>query len=143
MHLGNIMQNNNLISGRFKPCVGMMFASAEITISLGLSAQENTLPRPDDVTVFGSAGRPATLHSFSSNLLEHVQQSVNQEPLNVLDQITPAVSHVATGEVGIEDERPTGIYQKYNGFSDLISMEIIADALIIQSMIVKSGSLVS
>ena len=143
MHLGNIKQSNNLMSGRFKPCVGMMFASVLTTVSPCLNAQESPLPRPDEVPVFGSEGRSATLNSFSSNVLEHMQKSVNQEPIKGLEQMTHAVSLVASGGLVIENFPPNGRYEKYNDFSDLISMKIMAETLIIRSMIVKSGSLVS
>jgi hypothetical protein len=143
MQLGNLNQNNNLILGRCKPCVGMMFASLLASISSGLSAQESTLPSPDEVTVFGSENRFATLHYFSSNLLKHLQNSPNQKAFNGLKQISPAVSQISTGEMAVEDERPNGLYKKYNDFSDTISMVIMAETLIIRSMMVKSGSLVT
>jgi hypothetical protein len=143
MHLGTIRQGNELISDWFKPFVGMIFVSVVITFSSGLSAQESTLPRPDEVMVFGSEDRSATLHSFSSNVLEHLQNSAYQEAFNGLDKMTPAASLVATGEVVIEDFHPTDIYEKYNHYSDILSMKIMAETLIIRSMMVKSGSLVS
>jgi hypothetical protein len=121
----------------------MMFSTLLASVSNGLSAQESTLPFPDEVTVFGSENRSATLHRFSSNLLKHLQNSPNQEAFNVLDKMIPAVSLVATSEWAVQDERPNGLYKKYNDFSDTISMVIMAEILIIRSMIVKSGSLLS
>jgi hypothetical protein len=121
----------------------MIFASLVVTVSSGLSAQESTLPLPDEVPVFGSENRSAILHRFSSNLLKHLQNSANQEAFNGLDKMIPAISLVATNEWVIEDERPNDLYEKYNDFSDTISMEIMAETLIIRSMMVKSGSLLS
>jgi hypothetical protein len=57
MHLGKFRQVNNLSSGKFKRFVGLMFASVAMTFSVGLCAQETTLPRPDEVTVFGGLDR--------------------------------------------------------------------------------------
>jgi hypothetical protein len=143
MHLGNVKQSHNLISGRCKPCIGMMFVSLLASVSSGLSAQESTLPLPDEVPVFGSENRSAILHRFSSNLLKHLQNSANQEAFNGLDKMIPAISLVATNEWVIEDERPNDLYEKYNDFSNIITMEIMAETLIIRSMMVKSGSLLS
>jgi len=143
MHLGNVKQSHNLISGRCKPCIGMIFASLVVTVSRGLSAQESTLPLPDEVPVFGSENRSATLHYFSSNLLKLLQNSPNQEAFNGLDKMIPAISLVATNEWVIEDERPNDLYEKYNDFSNIITMEIMAETLIIRSMMVKLGSLLS
>ena len=121
----------------------MIFAILVVSVNSGLSAQVSTLPLPDEVSVFESENRSATLHRFSSNLLKHLQNNANQEAFNSLKQMSPAVSLVATGEVVIEDERPNGLYKKYHDFSDTISMVIMAETLIIHSMMVKSGSLVS
>jgi hypothetical protein len=121
----------------------MMFSHVVITVCLGLSAHKRSLPLPDEVTVFGSENRSATLHRFSSNLLKHLQNSPNQEAFNGLKHMSPAVSQISTGEMAVEDERPNGLYKKYNDFSDIISMVIMAEILIIRSMIVKSGSLLS
>ena len=141
--LVNIRQVNNLSSGKFTPFVGLIFISMVVMVSLGLTAQETIAPRHDEVTVFGAENRSATLHRFSSNFLKHLQNNANQEAFNSLKQMSPAVSLVATGKVLIQDERPNGLYQKYHDFSDTISMVIMAETLIIHSMMVKSGSLVS
>jgi hypothetical protein len=121
----------------------MMFSHVVITVCLGLSAHKSTLPLPDELSVFGSENRSATLHRFSSNLLKHLQNSPNQKAFNGLKHMSPAVSQISTGEMAVEDERPNGLYKKYNDFSDTISMVIMAETLIIRSMIVKSGSLLS
>ncbi len=95
------------------------------------------------MTIYGSENRSATLHSFSSNLLKHLQNSPNRGASNGLKQMSPAVSQISTGEMAVEDERRNALYEKYNDFSDTISMVIMAESLIIRSMIVKSGSLLS
>jgi hypothetical protein len=156
MHLGNIKQSHNLISGRCKPCIGMIFASLVVTVSSGLSAQNSTLPLPDEVPVFGSENRSATLHYFSSNLLKHMQNSANQEAFNGLEQITPAVSLVAISELVIEDERPNDIHQKYHGLCNIITTpddalsKVVAEGdagyptcAIERSIIITSGSLLA
>jgi hypothetical protein len=143
MHLGNIRQVNNLSSGKFRRFVGLMFASAVMTFSVGLCAQETTAPRPDEVTVFGSEDRSATLNSFSNNILEHVQTSIGEVSFNGKSQVTRSVSLVATGELVIEENHPNGIYEKYHGFSDITSMEIMAETLTIRSPFRLKGTNIS
>lgn len=99
----------------------MIFASALLTLSIGLSSQNSTLPRTDEVTVFENEYRSVNMDSFSSHVLEHVQNSANQEAFNGLEQIKFTVSLVATSELVIEYERPNEIHQKYHGLCNIIT----------------------
>lgn len=144
MHLGNIRQVTNLSSRKCKRYVGMMFASMVISLSVGLSATATAVPQPNEVTVFGSEDRSATLNSFSNNILEHVQESVVAVSFNGKSQVTRAVSLVARGELVIESGHVNGLYEKYfNGFGDIISMEMMAEKLIIRSALFIKGTNVS
>jgi hypothetical protein len=134
----------------------MIFASAVITLSIGLSTQNSTLPRPDEVTVFKNEDQSANVNSFSSHVLKQLQNSANQEAFNGLKQITPAVSLVAISELVIEDERPNGLYQKYHGLCNIITTpddalsKVVAEGdagyptgAIERSIIITSGSLLA